>query len=125
MDDLWARLVENMQLRIDGPFKFRLILQPLMASIFAVRGGLKDVKAGRPPYLWGVFHDPAERSELLREGWKGVGKVFVLAVLLEVVFQLMVLKTVYPLEAVFVALVLAILPYLVLRGFTNRLSPRR
>ena len=125
MDDLWARFAENMQLRVDGPFKFRLILQPLMASIFAVMAGLKDARAGRAPYFWGLLNNPEHRADLLRDGWKSVGKVFVLAVVLEVAFQLIVLKTVYPLEAVFVALVLAILPYLVLRGLATRLASRR
>lgn len=38
--------------RVSGPMRFRLILQPVMAVIFAIRAGLKDAKEGRPPYFW-------------------------------------------------------------------------
>ena len=36
MDDIWLRIVQDMSDRITGPMKFRLILQPVMASIFAL-----------------------------------------------------------------------------------------
>jgi len=45
--DIWLRIVEDMTARVTGPMKFRLVLQPLMAVIFAVIAGLKDAKAGR------------------------------------------------------------------------------
>ncbi len=32
-----------------------LFIQPLMATILAVRGGLKDAREGRPPYFWSLF----------------------------------------------------------------------
>ena len=49
MDDIWMRIVEDMGARVTGPMKLRLVLQPLMASVFAIRAGLKDARAGRPP----------------------------------------------------------------------------
>jgi len=125
MDDIWLRIVENMGDRVTGPMKFRLVLQPLMASFFAIRSGLKDARAGRPPYFWSLFSDPAHRADLLKDGWKSVGKVFVLAIVLDVVYQVMVERFVYPLETLLVALVLAIVPYLLLRGLVTRLFSRR
>jgi len=122
MDELWTRVVEHMTIRIDGPMKFRLILQPLMASIFAIRSGLADARSGKPPYFWSILNNPVERTDLLKDGWKSVGKVFLLALGLDLVFQYIALKSFYPVEAVLVAIVLAILPYLVLRGLTTRLS---
>jgi hypothetical protein len=121
MDDIWMRIVENMSDRVTGPMKFRLILQPVMASIFAIIAGLKDAKLGKPPYFWGLFTNAGHRAEMLKDGWKSVGKVFVLALVLDVVFQIMVLKTVYPGEAIIVATLLAIVPYLLLRGLVTRL----
>ena len=59
---------------------------------------------------------------MLRDGWKSVGKVFVLALVLDAVYQVMVLRFVYPGEALVVALLLAIVPYLVLRGLVTRLA---
>jgi Ca2+/Na+ antiporter len=58
---------------------------------------------------------------MLKDGWKSVGKVFILALVLDVVFQVMVLGTVYPVETLIVALLLAIVPYLLLRGLVTRL----
>ena len=115
------RIVENFFGRMDGPLHFRFILQPLMASIFAILDGIKDAKAGKPAYFWALVFNPEHRKELLQSGWKHVGKIFILAVVLDVVYQLKVLKTIYPGEVLIVALVLAVVPYLLLRGPVNRL----
>jgi hypothetical protein len=125
VDDVWMRIAENMAARVSGPMKFRLLLQPAMAAIFAIRSGLKDAKAGRPPYFWSVATDPIQRADLIKDGWKSVGKVFILALVLDVVFQLIELHFVYPGEAVAVAFILAIVPYLVLRGLVTRLASRK
>ena len=74
MDDTWMRIVENIVDRVSGPMKFRVVLQPLMAVIFAIIAGLKDAKAGKPPYFWGLFNDPAHRTEMLADGWKSVAQ---------------------------------------------------
>jgi hypothetical protein len=125
MDDILMRVMENMGNRISGPMKFRLVLQPVMASIFAIIAGLNDAKAGKPPYFWALMTDPAHRTDMIRDGWKSIGKVFVLALVLDVVYQIIVLRFVYPGEAVIVAFVLAIVPYLILRGLVNRLTPKK
>lgn len=36
MDDFWMRVMENMSDRVNGPMKFRFVLQPLVAVTFAV-----------------------------------------------------------------------------------------
>ena len=125
MDDIWMRIMENMADRVTGPMKFRLLLQPVMASIFAVVAGLKDAKAGKPPYFWGLFTHPAERADMIKDGWKSVGKVFLLALVLDVIYQIIVERFVYPGEALIVAFVLAIVPYLILRRLVNRLASRK
>jgi len=102
--------------------KFRLILQPLMAIIFAVRSGLKDAKEGRPPYFWALFTQPDHRRDMLRDGWKAVGKVFVIAVIIDLVYQLIVFRWFYPGEALLVAAILALIPYLLIRGPVNRIA---
>lgn len=122
MEDIIARILENMADRVTGPMKFRLILQPLMAVIFAVRSGLRDAREGKPAYFWGLFTEPDKRREMLRDGWKSVGTVFILAVILDTVFQLVVFRWVYPGEALIVAMILAIVPYIVIRGPVNRIA---
>lgn len=50
MDDLLARVWRDLLDRIEGPMKFRILIQPLMACILAVRAGLRDARAGRQPF---------------------------------------------------------------------------
>ena len=121
MDEIWHRYIESLFARLDGPLHFRFIVQPTMAAIFAVIDGVKDAKLGRPPYFWAVVSDPEQRKELVKLGWKRVGKIFILAVILDVIYQLKVTHWVYPGETLTVAILLAIVPYLVLRGPINRL----
>jgi hypothetical protein len=121
MDEILARIWENLGGRIGGPLKFRLLLQPLVVSVLAIRAGIQDARAGRPAYFWAVLSDSQYRSEALREGWKAVAQVFTLAIVMDVVYQLIVERWVYPLESLIVAVVLAIIPYLLLRGPVTRI----
>src|SRR6195256_2284562 len=124
MDNMWERIGSQLVARISGPMKFRLVLQPVMASFFAIRSGLADARAGKPPYFWALLSDPGQREDMIKDGWKSVGKVFVLALVLDVVYQIIVLRFVYPGEAIMVAFVLAIAPYLILRGLVTRVARR-
>ena len=129
MDDLLhvivdsaGRVLDNLVGRGSGPMKFRLILQPLMATIFAIRSGLADARTGNAPYFWSIFTQPSSRRTLLQQGWKDVGKIFVVAVLMDVVYQIIVLRWVYPGEALLTAALLAFVPYLLIRGVVTRIA---
>lgn len=124
MDSIWERVGTQLIARVSGPMKFRLVLQPAMAAFFAIRAGLADAKAGKPPYFWGLISDPGQRHDMLKDGWKSISRVFILALVLDAVYQIIVLRFVYPGEAVIVAFILAILPYLILRGSVTRLARR-
>ena len=119
------RFADNMLSRVSGPMHFRLLLQPVMATIFAFIAGRADAKAGKAPYFWGLLSDPGHRRDMLKDGWKDVGKVFLLAILLDVVYQFIVAKFIYPGEAIIVAFLLAIVPYLLVRGLVTRLIGHR
>jgi hypothetical protein len=124
MDHMWMRVVSQLAARVTGPMKFRLVLQPAMAAFFAIRSGLADARAGKPPYFWGLVSYPGQRDSMLKDGWKSVGRVFILAIVLDVVYQIIELHFVYVGEVIIVAFVLAILPYLILRGLVTRLARR-
>jgi hypothetical protein len=124
MKDLLARVWMNLGDRVGGPMTFRIILQPLMASVLALRAGLKDAREDRPPYFWTVLTDPTQRADLLREGWKSIARVFLLAVIMDVIYQWIVLRWIYPGEMVIVAVLLAVVPYLLIRGPVNRIAQR-
>ncbi len=116
------RALVNLFDRLSGPANFRFVLQPVVSLIFAVRAGLLDARMGRPPYFWAIFITPDYRLDRLREGWKDVGKVFIVAIVIDLVYQIMILRWFYPGEALLVAALLAFVPYLVFRGAVNRLA---
>ena len=124
MDHLWMRVATQLAARVTGPMKFRLVLQPSMAVFFAIRSGLADAKAGRPPYFWSLLADSAEREAMIKEGWKHISRLFFLALVLDIVYQFIELHFVYIGEALIVAFVLAIVPYVLLRGPVMRLARR-
>ncbi len=125
MDDMWMRIAAHLLDRVSGPMKFRLVLQPIMASIFAIKAGLQDARTAKPPYFWSLLTDPAQRVSMLKDGWKSVGRVFVFALVLDVVYQIIAIRFVYPGEAFITAVLLAIVPYLTLRGLVTRLDRDR
>ena len=125
MKDLLLRTWTDLVGRIGGPMTFRLLLQPVAAAIVAIRAGYRDGQAGRPPYFWSLFTNPRDRQAMIRDGWKDIAKVFVAAIVIDLIYQLIVLRWFYPLQAFIVAVFLAILPYLVFRGLMNRIARRR
>ena len=122
MDDVLSRYWADLVGRLTGPLTLRIFLQPIMATLFALRDGVRDTKTGRPPYLWTVFTRPEERASLLADGWKSVGKIFIIAVILDLIYQLIVFRWIYPFETLGVAIILAVLPYALLRGAFNRFA---
>ena len=120
MEDTIARVVHNLIGRLDGPLHFRIILQPIMAIVFAARDGIRDEQNGEPAYFWSLFTEPHLRSARLRNGWKSIARIFLLAVVLDSLYQLIVLHWFYPFETLIVAIILALLPYALLRGPVNR-----
>jgi hypothetical protein len=112
--------------RAGGPFKLRLILQPLVATILAVRAGLMDSRKGYTPYLWSIFRsDAIDRRKLVNSGWNDIRNVFFIALGLEVVYEIVVSRWVYPIQAIMVAILLAIIPYFIFRGLTTRIASSR
>lgn len=124
MEEILTRVWENLVGRVHGPLEFRLILQPLVAAILAIRAGLRDARAGRTAYGWTIVTDSVHRRDLLREGWKDVAKVFVAAVIIDLVYEIIVFHRIYPGESLIVAMILALVPYLLMRGPLNRISRR-
>ena len=117
----WQMLIGRFQ----GPLTFRFVMQPLVAVALAVRVAVRDVREGCPPYFFlPFFTDPARRGELLRIAWKDVGKVFIVAFLLDLVYELIVHRWIYPGQALIIAVALAIIPYLLVRGPLTRILLR-
>jgi hypothetical protein len=124
MDDLWHLIADQISDRVSGPMKFRIVLQPLMATFLAIRSGLRDAKSGAKPYFWSLISTPGRRTEMIKEGWKSIARLFFLAMILDTVYQIFVEHSFHLRAALVVAIVLAILPYLILRGIVTRIATR-
>jgi hypothetical protein len=122
--EILARFWDQLIAQPSGPLAFRLVLQPIMASILAIIDGLKDARAGRPLYTWTILTDPVHRASYLREGLKRVTRVIIFALVMDAIYQFMVLRWFYPGEALVTAFVLAVLPYLLVRGPAARIARR-
>ena len=122
MEDALVRIWEHLVGRLTGPLAFRLLLQPAMSTLFAVRDGLRDARAGRSPFFRTIVGSADERPRLIREGLIAIGTLAVVAMVVDFVYQLIVFQRIYPFEAIDVALILAILPYFALRGPVNRIA---
>ena len=114
----WQEIVE----RPSGPLAFRFILQPAMASFLAIRDGWRDAQMHRPPYFWAIVHDPASRRARLREGLRAVLRVLVLGLAMDLIYQVVALHGLRPLETVVIALGLGFVPYLLVRGPAGRIG---
>ena len=125
MEEALRRGWENLIGRPDGPMNFRLLIQPAVAILFAIRAGLRDARNGQPPFLWAVSSDPGKRRELSRQGWKDVGTVFIVALILDSIYQVIVHSGIYTLELLITATILAIVPYAMIRGLVTRLARRQ
>jgi hypothetical protein len=121
MDPIIPRLIENLFGRIDGPMAVRLAIQPIIAAGLALRDGLRDAKQDRGPYMLSLFLDPERRGHRLRDGWKSIRTVFCVALVADVVYQLLQLGWVYVGEALVVAQIVALVPYVVVRELANRI----
>ena len=120
--DMIDRGWENFLARPNGSLSLRFILQPTMAALLALRAGVQDAKEGRQGYLWSILSNPERRLQLLHEGWRGARTPFLLAIVLDCIYQIVTVRFIYPLELLFTATLLALVPYGLLRGPFNRIA---
>lgn len=122
MRDLLTQIGEMLAGRFDGPLSFRFVLQPIVAAILGIKAGIDDARQGRPAYGWRLVTGNGDRRELIRDGWHDVARLYAGAVAMDVVYELIVYRWVYPLQSLVVAAVLAVPSYFLIRGLANRVS---
>jgi len=116
---------EDIPKRLAGPGRFRFVLQPLIATLLGIRNGLADARAGRPPYLYGVLFHRELRGELVRTGFETVVNLVLMGILLDAVFQWVILGVSHPGAALVVGPVLIAGPYTLARALSNRAAGLR
>jgi drug/metabolite transporter (DMT)-like permease len=115
---IWRNLLD----RPSGPMTFRFILQPIMAGIAATLDGVRDARKGRSPYLWTMFTHPEKAGGRLGEGLIATARILLLGLVMDVIYQLTVFETFHPGEAAITSILLAFVPYLLLRGPITRVA---
>ena len=110
--------------RFSGPLNFRLVVMPTVVTILAIRADLRDARENRPGLLGAFFIDPIERRRLFRSAVKDIGRIFLVAVVLDTAYQLVVLRAFHIGQALIVAVVCAVVPYVLVRGPITRLVRR-
>ena len=114
----WQNLID----RPGGIMTFRFFLQPVMAAIAALRDGIEDARTGRSAYFWTILSTRTDRVGRLQEGLISTAQIILLGLIMDAIYQIVVFKTFYPVEAVIVAITLAFVPYLLLRGPIARIA---
>ena len=122
MDDLWQLFASQLHDRVSGPMKFRIVLQPIMATYFAIRSGWRDAKSGADPYFWSFLIGRGHRFDLIKDGWESVGRVVLLSAGLDLVYQYFVQSSIHLRAVIIVAFVLAVVPYVIVRGTVTRIA---
>jgi hypothetical protein len=114
--DVHHRIWRDIAERPGGPMSFRFLLQPTMAFIAALHDGIQDARVHRTPYLRAILRDPVQRGDRLREGLFATARLVLIGLGVDAIYQWRVLGTFYPGEALLITFLLAVVPYLVLRG---------
>jgi len=120
--DVLQRVWRNLLERPFGPMTFRFFLQPIMAGIAASLDGVKDARLGRSPYFWTMLTHPEKAGGRLGEGLIATARVILLGLVMDVIYQRTMFETFHPGEAAIIALALAFVPYVLLRGPAARVA---
>jgi hypothetical protein len=119
-----ARGLENLLGRFGGPMSFRLLMQPAVAIFFAVRAGIRDARENKPTFLGCALSNPRSWSPRMRQSWRDVGAVFIVALVLDSIYQVAVQGGIFTLELLITATVLALVPYMIFRDLVSRVARR-
>ena len=117
-----SQRVDHLLGRASGPLNFRLLVMPTVVTILAIRADRRDAREGRPAFLGAFLTNSIERRRLFRSAVKDVGRIFIVAIVLDTAYQLFVLRAFYLGEALVVAVACAVVPYVLVRGPITRLA---
>jgi len=119
------RFVPDMLARLHGPGRLRFIFQPTVAIILGARDGVKDARAGSPPFLSALLFHRTRRPGLLQDAIASVRNLVAIAILLDVVSQFLMFRMVHPGAALLLGPALIGAPYALSRALANRIVRRR
>jgi hypothetical protein len=110
--------------RLSGPMTLRFYLQPTLAFVAALKDGIKDARLGHKAFFWSTFSDPTLQRGRLREGLMGTSQMVLVGLAIDTIYQFRVFARFYPVEAVLMVLMLAVIPYFVFRWVVEHMARR-
>jgi len=116
------QFLEELPQRFTGPGRLRFILQPIVAIVLGIRGGIADAKVRNPPYLFGLLFGAERRGELLRSGLATIRNLLAAGIIMDVVFQLILYRSVHPGAALVIGPIFICFPYALSRALMTRLA---
>jgi hypothetical protein len=119
-----ARGLENLLGRFGGPMSFRLLVQPAVAIFFGIRAGIRDARENKPTFLGCALSNPSSWRVRMRLSWRDVGAVFIIALVLDGIYQIIVHSGIFVLEMLITATALALVPYMIVRDLAARVARR-
>jgi hypothetical protein len=108
--------------RLHGPMTIRFYLQPTLAFVAALKDGVKDARLGHKAFFWTALWDPTQPGGRLREGLMSTSQMALIGLAMDVIYQVRVFDRFYPVEAVMMVLLLAVLPYFFLRWMVEHVA---
>lgn len=115
----------HMLARLSGPGRLRFIIQPSVAIVLGARDGVKDARAGARPFLWDLIHHSKHRWQLVRGALESIGELIAVAIIFDLISQLLIFHNVYVSGALVLGPVLIATPYAVSRALSNRITRAR
>jgi hypothetical protein len=120
LHEIALRVWHDLFSRTDGPMSFRFIMQPTVATLLALRDGVRDGQTAGPTFLVALITGAKGRRALLRTAMQRIGRLLIVALTLDVIYQSLMFGKVYPGEAVLVSFIFGFLPYAISRGVVAR-----
>jgi hypothetical protein len=115
-----SQAIEQLLGRASGPLHFRLFIMPIVVTVLGIRAGLRDARGGRRHFSW--LRNSSERQPLFRSALKDIGRVFVVAIVLDTIYQFLMFRYLYIIQVLIIAVSCAVVPYIVMRILVTSLA---
>jgi hypothetical protein len=120
-----VRFFEDLPKRLAGPGRLRFVFQPAIAIYLGWSAGRRDVRMKRPPFLHGLFLHEEHRTALLAETFESIAVLLLMGILLDSIFQWVLIGISYPGAALVVGPVAITIPYAAARAFAGAFHRER
>lgn len=90
--DNFNQAIEQLLGRAGGPMHIRLLIQPIIAIILAIRAGLRDARENTAPFLLEFVKNKAQRKVLINTALQDIRKLMIMAFLFDSIYQLLFLR---------------------------------